>query len=231
MGFRGVLFDMDGVVIDTYESVVAFWDQLAAEQNVVLSDAIYRQHIIGTPAAYTLDVVFGQLSAIERQATLDDLHRYEAQLQYVEMPGVTTFLRALKQAGIPTALVTSAFWPKVNDAFAQLGIDGLFSAVVTAADVKRGKPDPDCYHLGAQFLGLPPEQCVVFEDAIPGTTAAVAAGAFPIGVARMGTSDALIEVGSRAIVPDFRSVTVEQNGSGTWLRVGPDFRLPFDVTH
>lgn len=230
MAFRAALFDMDGVVIDTYESVVAYWDQLAAAQNVVLTDAIYEQHIIGTPSAYTLDVVFSHMSDLERQATLEDIAHYEAELSFTEVPGVTKLLRAMKAAGIPTALVTSAHWHKVNDALAQLGLDGLFGAVITAADVTRGKPHPDCYQLGAKALGLTPDQCVVFEDALPGVRAAVAAGATPIGVARAGTADALRSVGAQAIIPDFQRVAVETNADGGLALRLDALRLPFDVT-
>lgn len=80
------------------------------------------------------------------------LTRYESRLTYTEVKGVTAFLRALKQHHVQTALVTSAEPRKVRHVVDQLGLDGLFSAIVTSDDVKKGKPDPQCYLLAAQRL-------------------------------------------------------------------------------
>ncbi len=120
MAFTAFLFDMDGVVIDTHHSVTAFWEDLARQHQVQLTEAIFAQHIYGTPAMHTLAKCFPHLSADEYKAVLESLTRYESQLTYTEVKGVTAFLRALKQHHIQTALVTSAEPRKVQNVVDQL---------------------------------------------------------------------------------------------------------------
>jgi beta-phosphoglucomutase-like phosphatase (HAD superfamily) len=107
----------------------------------------------------------------------------------------------------------------------QLGIAGLFAAQVTASDIAEGKPHPECYLLAAHTLDLDPERCLVFEDAVSGVEAAVAAGTVCIGVAVPGREKALAEAGACHIVPDFSAVVYQDGvlalGDGTALPLGP----------
>ena len=233
MTFAAVLFDMDGVLIDTHHSVTAFWQDLARRHQVQLGEVAFAQHIYGTPATHTLAMLFPRLSVVECQDVLTDLARYEAELVYTEVNGVISLVRALKQHDIATALVTSAQPAKVNDALDQLGINGLFSATVTSNDVKQGKPNPECYLLAAQRLNKAPERCIVFEDAISGVMAAVAAGMLCIGIQQAGDASTLLQVGARYTVPDFTFISVDtsypQDGPGRSelsLRISSDQSLP-----
>ncbi len=231
MSFSAILFDMDGVVIDTHHSVTAFWEDLARQHQVELTEKIFAQHIYGTPATHTLAKCFPHLSADEHKAVLENLTLYESQLTYTEVKGITAFLRALKQYHIDTALVTSAEPRKVRNVMDQLGLDGLFSTVVTADDVKIGKPAPQCYLLAAQCLKQTPDQCIVFEDAISGVKAGVAAGMLCIGVQQNAGALALLDVGAKYVVPDFRDMHLEAvetpTGKHVNLRVGAELSLPF----
>ncbi len=209
MGFSAILFDMDGVLIDTKQSVTDFWVDLAQKHEVQLTESIFAHHIYGTPAAHTLAMCFPMLSAAECDAVLASLTVYEKGLTYRAVKGVITFIKALKQAGIARALVTSAEPRKVENVMAQLGIDGWFSAVVTSNDVKKGKPDPQCYLLGAERLGQAPERCIVFEDAISGVKAGVAAGMVCIGIQEGAGEQALRDVGARYVVPDFEAIGLD----------------------
>ena len=226
MPFSGILFDMDGVVIDTLHSVHVFWEELAQKHQVELTPTIYSQHIYGIPAMHTLTHVFPHLSADDHQAVLADIVVYENQLAFTAMNGVVDFIRSLKQYRIKAALVTMALPHKVRSVFDQLDLNDLFSAVVTAADVKKGKPDPQCYLLGAQHLGISPQECIVFEDAIAGVKAGVAAGATCIGIQQAANEAALLEVGARYVVPDFTFIHFEADGDNLNLRIGEN-SLPF----
>jgi len=221
MSFNAILFDMDGVVIDTHHSVTAFWEDLARQHQIELTDEIFAHHIYGTPAAHTLAKCFPHLSVDERKGVLENLTHYESQLVYTEVKGVTGFLRALKQYHIQTALVTSAEPRKVQNVVDQLGLDGLFSAIVTANDVKVGKPDPQCYLLAAQYLNKTSDQCIVFEDAISGVKAGVAAGMLCVGIQQNTGASALLEVGAKYVVPDFSAVHIEavETASGDHLNL------------
>ncbi len=232
MNFAALLFDMDGVIIDTRPYVTAFWRRLAAQHGVSLSEADFQRDIYGCPMTYTLDLFFPQL---DPQAVSHRLDEYELNLAYTEIPGATAFLKACRQVGIPTALVTSANRLKVGVVLKQLGLEDLFTTRVTVEDIRRGKPYPDCYALAAQRLGLPPEQCVVFEDAVSGIKAGAAAGASCIGVLPPEEAAALREAGAWHVVPDFTAVSVQaqlnQKDGFLLLNLGHSTNLPIFNKH
>jgi beta-phosphoglucomutase-like phosphatase (HAD superfamily) len=171
---QAVLFDMDGVVIDTRQSIVDFWQALAVERGVLLTDADYDQHIHGVPAVQTLQALFPSMTPEQTSELMERMLRYERGLRYTEIVGMTAFLRRLSGAGVRTGLVTSGMGWKVDAVVEQLGLGSLFDVIVTASDIERGKPDPDCYLTAARKLGVAGSECVVFEDAISGVRAAVA---------------------------------------------------------
>lgn len=206
MNYQAVLFDMDGVIVDTRQSVSDFWQELAAAHQILLTQSDFDQHIHGCPATYTLDILFPQLSAQERRTALTRLASYEASLSYTEVPGAVALLHDLQHHHIPTALVTSAEQRKVDEVVRQLGLRGLFTAQVTAGDIQHGKPNPECYLQAARYLQQPPVACIVFEDAINGVKAAVAAGTLCIGVQPLDMASALLQAGAHDMVPDFTLV-------------------------
>jgi beta-phosphoglucomutase-like phosphatase (HAD superfamily) len=203
---QAVLFDMDGVVIDTRQSVAAFWRAFAAERGVTLSPDDFADHVFGVPAGHTLTALFPgvSLDAAFRERVRD----YEQGLAYVEVPGLTGFVGCLRVGGVPTALVTSGEGWKVEAMAGQLGLAGAFDAVVTATDVRRGKPDPEGYALAARRLGVPGACCLVFEDSPSGVRAAVAAGSRCIGVQGGRLARRLLDSGAWAVVADFTSLRV-----------------------
>lgn len=231
MSYTAILFDMDGVVIDTHDSVTVFWQAVAAELSMTLSQADFEQHIYGCPAEHTFATLFPHLSSAHKAAIFERMQEYELNLSYTAVPGVKVLLQTLRQHRIPTALVTSGDRWKVQAVSDQLGLAGLFAAYVTINDVSRGKPHPDAYLLGARRLGQPPRRCLVFEDAVSGVSAAVAAGATCIGVqssARL--AEALRQAGAGYTIPDFQTVSLSAPaGQETVLHLqgdsGPAFEL------
>ncbi|GAK55714.1 HAD-superfamily hydrolase, subfamily IA, variant 3 [Candidatus Vecturithrix granuli] len=201
--YEAVLFDMDGVIIDTENSVTAFWQKIAQTYQVELTPADFQQHIYGCPAIHTFDMLFPQLSADERQKIMADMETYEINLTYTAVRGVVSFLTILKQHAIPTAIVTSGDRWKVQTVCQQLGIEGMFSVQVTVNDIRRGKPYPDCYLLAAEKLEKSPEHCLVFEDAVSGVKAAIATGASCIGIGKPEKASALRQAGASTVIPDF----------------------------
>ncbi|MFN8456607.1 MAG: HAD family phosphatase [Anaerolineae bacterium] len=231
MNYQAILFDMDGVIIDTHDSVTAFWHTIAAEWNMTLTQADFEQHIYGCPAEHTFNVLFPQIIGPSKAAIFERMQEYELNLSYIAVPGVKTLLQALKQHGILTALVTSGDRWKVQAVSDQLGLEGLFTAYVTINDVSRGKPHPDAYLLGAKRLDQPPQHCLVFEDAVSGVTAAVVAGATCIGVqSSPRLAAALRRAGACHIISDFRAVSLLAPTNPIDLRYlqldsGPTFAL------
>lgn len=133
--FRTVLFDMDGVVIDTRQSVTDFWQAVAAEQNVTVTPDGFDRHIHGVPAVATLRALFPGLPHEQDGEFHDRVIRYELGLRYEEVAGVKSLLRSLKAAGVKTALVTSGMSWKVEEVSRQRALGGLFDVIVTAADI------------------------------------------------------------------------------------------------
>jgi beta-phosphoglucomutase-like phosphatase (HAD superfamily) len=111
--------------------------------------------------------------------------------------------------------VTSSLLPKVRKVQKALGLEGAFDAIVTSDLVERGKPDPACYRLAAQRLGLPPEACIAFEDAYSGVRAAAGAGMFTVGVGPAGQEALLQEAGAKLLVPHFGDVRLRNEPDGT----------------
>jgi sugar-phosphatase len=205
--YQAALFDMDGVVADTNQSVRDFWYMLARREKITLSEEDFKHHIYGCPSEHTLTRLFPHMSAERRLAVHEDIMVYERNMYYQAMPGVVDLLRDFKRQGIPTALVTSGRRWRVNLAFQHIGISELFNAIVTVENITHGKPDPECYLLGARLLGKAAEDCLVFEDAVSGIRAGYAAGATCVGIQEdTERAQALRGVGADLVVPDFRSM-------------------------
>lgn len=231
MIYTAILFDMDGVVIDTHQAVTEFWLALGAEHGVELSQVDFQQHIYGCPMSHTFDLLFPHLSDQQRRAIFVRLEAYEINATYTAVPGVIALLQSLRRRDIPTALVTSADTWKVEVVERQLELQELFTTRVTIGEIKRGKPHPDGYLLAARRLQQPPQRCLVFEDAISGVQAAVAAGTTCIGVRPPETAGALLDAGASHTIPDFTGVTLSDtpaNGhpASLWLQLGAEVGLP-----
>jgi beta-phosphoglucomutase len=223
--FRAVLFDMDGVVIDTRQSVTDFWQAVAAEQNVTLTPDDFDLHIHGVPAATTLRALFPGLPPEQDGEFHDRVIRYELGLRYEEVAGIESLLRSLKAAGVKTALVTSGMSWKVEEVSRQLALGGLFDVIVTAADIERGKPDPACYLAAAAKLRVAPEECVVFEDTVSGVRAAVPAGMVCVGVQTGRLADRLVAEGVRQVIPNFTAARLDLPGGQPQLRLASGFTI------
>ncbi|HEX8528621.1 MAG TPA: HAD family hydrolase, partial [Cytophagales bacterium] len=139
---------------------------------------------------------------------------FENGMQYAAMRGVPALLKQLKAAGVATALVTSSLPPKVRKVQKVLGLEAAFDAIVTADLVPRGKPDPACYRLAAERLGLPPGACLAFEDAYSGVRAAAGAGMFTVGVGPDRQEALLKEAGAQGLVPHFGNVHLRNEPDG-----------------
>jgi len=217
-GICALLFDMDGVLIDTHTSVESFWNELARKHQITLTAEDFERLIHGTQAWMTLDRYFAVLSADERRHVEADLTVYEDHLTYKLMPGVWDFLVLLKAHKIPTALVTSGSQRKVDAVFAQFDLSDKFDTVITADLVHHGKPDPECYRLAAQELSIPPQACIVFEDSVSGTQAGLSAGAQVIG---LGKTQILLELGATQVIPDFSVFTIKPSEQALLTLVAP----------
>lgn len=188
-----VLWDVDGVLIDSGEQHRRAWEQLAREEHLPYSDAAFWA-TFGMRNSDIFPRMFGIDGPPERIAALGDRKEamYRALLvkEAVALPGAKELMAALHAAGYRQALGSSAPPANLKAVIGLLGIAPYLGAVVSGEQVARGKPAPDIYLAGAEQLGIPPAHCLVIEDAPAGVAAAHAGGMRCLAVRRAGQSDA-----------------------------------------
>ncbi|WP_224367664.1 HAD family hydrolase [Hyalangium versicolor] len=208
--FAAVLFDLDGVIIDTTELHYRVWEEFARAHGRVL----YRDELQATNGRRAGEVMrawFGEgLSDQEISALVQEretlFNRRLATEPVSEVPGVREFLEDLRRAGVPRAVGTSAVPMNAELALSRLGLQEMFDARVTAADVSRGKPDPEVYLKAASALGVAPTECLVVEDAVLGVRAARAAGARCVALTTTFPRDVLLQEAPQWLAEDFRTL-------------------------
>lgn len=177
--FSAVLFDLDGVIVDTEGQYSLFWKQIGEEYMPGMPD--FALAIKGRTLTQIYDTYFPD--AADRAALTERLNAFERQMDFPYIAGAREFLEALQAQGVPTAIVTSSNCDKMACLYARHPeIKNLVTAVLTAEDARRSKPAPDCYLAAAERLGADISKCIVFEDSPSGLAAGRASGAFVIGV-------------------------------------------------
>lgn len=191
----GALFDWDGVIIDSAAQHERSWELLAREEGRPLPTDHFKrgfgmknERIFPGILGWTEDPEeIGRMSnrkeALYRELIVRD--------GVTPLPGVREFLGRLRDGGVPCAVGSSTHRENIETIFRVTGLGGFFAAVVAAQDVSHGKPDPEVFLKGAERIGVPPERCVVFEDAFAGLQAARAGGMRSVGVATTHTPDLL----------------------------------------
>ncbi|MBT2369951.1 HAD family phosphatase [Streptomyces sp. ISL-10] len=232
MQFSAVLFDMDGVLVDTDRAIADLWHRLASDSGLVLSDGDLAAHAFGCVPEHTVETLFAPLAERDRAEVLARVRAAEPDLACEPVPHATDLVRALAAANVPLALVTGASTVRASRALDTLGLAGLFDTTVTWGEAARGKPAPDCYLLAARRLGLPAAKCLVFEDTPSGVRAATAAGATCLGVSR-GDRGALRSSGACHAVPGFEAVSFRGDPAGAVLTVADteEFHLRSTARH
>jgi beta-phosphoglucomutase family hydrolase len=171
-----VIFDWDGVVIDSSAQHEKSWEILAAETGKPLPAGYFKkgfgkknQAIIPDVLGWSLDPEEIQRLGNRKEALYRELVK---QGGMKILPGARELLAALKASGIPRAVGSSTPRANLDSIFASTGLGAFFDAVVSADDVVHGKPAPDVFLKAASLLGSAPQECVVVEDALPGIEAA-----------------------------------------------------------
>lgn len=213
---RALLLDMDGTLVDSDAVVERIWRCWAVRHGLDADEVLKVVH--GRQGHASMAVLLPDRPV---EQNLADNARMLAEETadtdgVVEVPGASAFLAALRGAGVPHALVTSADVPLSTARMAAAGLP-LPDVRITAESVGASKPDPEGFLKGAAELGVAPADCVVFEDSGAGIAAGRAAGMRVVGIgARAGIH------GPDVAVPDLRQVRVEAvEGGGVRLYVGP----------
>ena len=181
MKCKGFLFDLDGTLVDSLPAVERAWINWAKRFDISPQEVLGFIH--GKQAITSLRHFMAGASEEEIQQEFFRLGEIESggTDRSVVLAGAVGVLTHLSEAGIPWAIVTSGSLPVASARRAAGGLPEP-EVLVTAERVARGKPEPDAYLLGAQLLGLEPEECAVVEDAPAGVLSGLAAGCHVIAV-------------------------------------------------
>lgn len=209
----GVLFDMDGTLVDSTTVVEAAWTRFGDEHGLDPAEILGFSH--GRQTIDTIQRFLPDLPRDEQQVIVDTM--IAAEVDYVEgiveVPGAAAFVRRLQDLGVPIALVTSAPRELAVKRMIAAGVP-VPDALVPSEDAERSKPHPEGYLRGAELLGLPADRCLAFEDAPAGVEAAVASGATTIVVGEL--TSPVTEGLPR--IPGYDGLTVEREGSAFRVR-------------
>jgi len=206
----GLLFDMDGVIVDNHVYHFQSWQKLAKKYSIEITDEFYRTQMNGRTFMGIIEVLFkenidkekGKEIAYQKEAIYRELYRPHLK----PTSGLMAFLESVKSNGVPMVVGTSAPVENVDFTLDGLGIRSYFHGVVDDRAVTKGKPDPEVYLKCAESIDRDPQNCIVFEDAVSGIKAGKAAGAKVIALA---TSHKREELEADLIVDTFESINLE----------------------
>ena len=181
---RAVLWDLDGVLVDSAPFHFQAWRELFTSLGREFSEADFR-HTFGLRNDSILGDLLGDLppAEVERLAARkEELFRRAVRGNIAALPGALALLRLLRERGLRLALVSSTPHANIELVLRSLGVETAFDVIVGEEDVTWGKPDPEGFLLAAERLGVPPGECVVIEDAPAGVEAAKRGGMRCVGV-------------------------------------------------
>ncbi len=188
MILKGCIFDLDGVLVDTARYHFLAWKRLADELGIKFTEKD-NERLKGVSRMDSLEIILGlgnvkcdrkkkeEFAALKNKWYVDYISRMTPD---EILPGSLGFIRELRKAGIKTAIGSaSRNTPMILE---RTGIETLFDAVADGNVVSKAKPDPEVFLFAARMLGISPDHCVVFEDAIAGVQAALNAGMACVGI-------------------------------------------------
>jgi beta-phosphoglucomutase len=221
---QAVFFDFNGVIIDDEPVQLKTYQAALKSVEIELTEAEYYSALGMDDRAFVASAFARagrELSEPERQSIIEQksaLHRQLIEAELPLFPGIDTFLRASSRH-YALGLVSMARSKEIDYVLERARLKGLFKAIVSAEDVTRHKPDPECYMRGLTKLNavrdkeqLPPlaaNDCVAIEDAPPGIESALAVGMRTIGVTNTVSESALRAAGAHIVTRSFADWTVD----------------------
>lgn len=205
---------MDGTLVDNLAYHFKAFDAYAKREGFTLvepmslkfngmhSDAIFTKILSEEVVAeYGLD----RLNR-EKEEVYRDMYRPHIK----PIAGLIELLREAKKAGVKCAIGSSGCRENVEFIVDALGIGDMIDASVSGSDVTHGKPHPEIFSKAVERLGLQPEECIVFEDAVNGIISGVAAGCKCFGITTTASAEALLEAGASVCAENYSALTIEQ---------------------
>lgn len=209
MSLGAVIFDLDGVVVNTVPIHFKAWKKMFAEYGHDLTMEEYQQKVDGIPRYDGARNVLTELSESELKQAADKKQKYF--IQHIDEEGVPVhadairFIAALKKSKVPRAVISSS--KNCEKILKKIELYNDLEAVITGNDITKGKPDPQIFEMAAGKLGFDPGACVVFEDAVLGVEAAKRGGFKCVGIDRYGKPDRLSK--ANKVISSFDEISVD----------------------
>jgi HAD superfamily hydrolase (TIGR01509 family) len=206
---RGVIFDMDGVVVDSHAVHRKAWRLLFHTMGRDLEDSELDFILDGRKREDILRHFLGNCpdSELEEWGRRKDCIFRQMRLEVIPIPGVVRMVRELHRLGLFLALATSASRSRAHSTLVDLALLDCFHEMATGDEVLAGKPDAAIYRLARQRLGIEGKYLLAVEDALSGVRSAVAAGLSCLGIASHETPENLTAAGAVEVVQNFEGVT------------------------
>lgn len=207
-----VLFDMDGVIIDSNPYHKDAWMAFCRRYQVELKEEDVPKYIYGkTNKMALVDVFQREFSpeesfrmSEEKEAIYRDLHRADISL----IKGLPALLESFQQHQVPLAVCTNAPVANLDFMLEETGIRPYFQVLIDASKVSKGKPDPEIYLKAAQMLGISPDRCIVMEDSTVGVEAGLRAGMKVVAITTTHSRQELSH--THLVIDDFDELHVDK---------------------
>jgi beta-phosphoglucomutase len=212
----GLIFDMDGVLVNSNPYHRISWKNFLLRKGYPYSEELFDEVISGRTGNTTLRILMGDeltdqvVSEYIAEIDADFQDIFGATEESVHFPGLYEFLDEVRMAGFKTALATSAATGNVTLSLKKLGLEDYFSVIIDINDVTRGKPDPEVYLASLARLGVSKARCLVIEDSKAGVQAALGAGLRVIGISTSHTREELLEEGVSMVIEDFTNLNIKE---------------------
>ncbi|KAJ2080353.1 hypothetical protein H4R24_003137 [Coemansia sp. RSA 988] len=211
---QGILFDMDGTLVDTTVCVEKAWRTLGAKYGVDINQLLKNVH--GRPSLDTIKEFFPETCHTVEFAKEFELSVVNITEGVHAVPGVYEAVAAVDRSKWAVVTAASKIWAKTR--LGQVGLP-LPNILISAEDVTNGKPNPEGYLHGTSVLGQEPKNIVIFEDAVNGVKAGVTSGATVIAVLTSTSRRDLLAAGAHHIVDDFTKVKIVDHGDHISLTI------------
>lgn len=208
----GVIFDMDGVIVNSHPAHRRAWRQFLQTLGRNVADRELDFILDGRKRRDILSHFLGPVSEaklVEYGKRKDEFFQQSA-AEVKPIPGITEFLIDLNENGIVAAVATSASEARTRSTLERLQLRNYFSVILTGNDVENGKPDPAIYRLACRRLNVLPECVLAIEDAVSGIQAARGAGLKCLGVASDRNAEKLRGAGAIRVIRSFAGLSLKE---------------------
>jgi len=202
---RGVIFDCDGVLVDSEKLSCGAWLPVLPRRGIHVELAEIERFIGKSDRAVLAHVRDAHGVSLEGEVIDERLQEFyeSARGRLQAFPGLRAALQDLRERGCGLAVASSGRFEKIRFSLGQVGLADFFATVCSATEVAHGKPAPDLFLLAAERLGLAPGRCAVVEDSVFGIEAARAAGMAALGFTSTTSAEALTAAGAAGIFREY----------------------------